>query len=61
MAVAKLIDGYLAEIAKDPSLPFLKFVELAEMVSHISRPAHDVYRAIDMFLKVRIFHHFVYL
>jgi hypothetical protein len=51
--VAKLIDGYLAEIAKDPNLPLLKFVELAEMVSGISRPAHDaLYRAVDMYLKV---------
>ncbi|KAJ9159428.1 hypothetical protein P3X46_024936 [Hevea brasiliensis] len=52
LMVAKLIDGYLAEIAKDPNLPLLKFVELAEMVSGISRPAHDaLYQAIDMFLK----------
>ncbi|EEF34899.1 BTB/POZ domain-containing protein NPY2 isoform X2 [Ricinus communis] len=52
LMVAKLIDGYLAEIAKDPNLPFLKFVELAELVTGISRPAHDaLYRAIDMFLK----------
>ncbi|XP_050212247.1 BTB/POZ domain-containing protein NPY2 [Mercurialis annua] len=52
LMVAKLIDGYLAEIAKDPNLPVSNFVELAEMVSGISRPAHDaLYRAIDMFLK----------
>ncbi|XP_065872063.1 BTB/POZ domain-containing protein NPY2 [Euphorbia lathyris] len=52
LMVAKLIDGYLAEIAKDPNLPVSKFVELAEMVTGISRPAHDaLYRAIDMFLK----------
>ncbi|CAK7330119.1 unnamed protein product [Dovyalis caffra] len=52
LMVAKLIDGYLAEIAKDPNLPLLKFVELAEMVSGISRPAHDaLYRAVDMYLK----------
>lgn len=54
LMVAKLIDGYLAEIAKDPNLPLSKFVDLAEMVSGISRPAHDgIYRAIDMYLKVR--------
>jgi hypothetical protein len=53
LMVAKLIDGYLAEIAKDPNLPLLKFIELAEMVSGISRPAHDaLYRAVDMYLKV---------
>lgn len=52
LMVAKLIDGYLAEISKDPKLPLLKFVDLAEMVSGISRPAHDgLYRAIDMYLK----------
>ncbi|KAJ6777285.1 BTB/POZ DOMAIN-CONTAINING PROTEIN NPY2 [Salix koriyanagi] len=52
LMVVKLIDGYLAEIAKDPNLPLLKFIELAEMVSGISRPAHDaLYRAVDMYLK----------
>lgn len=51
--VAKLIDGYLAEIARDPNLPLSKFVSLAEMVSNFSRPSHDgLYRAIDMYLKV---------
>ncbi|KAE8708415.1 BTB/POZ domain-containing protein NPY5 [Hibiscus syriacus] len=55
LMVAKLIDAYLAEIAKDPNLPLSKFVDLAETVSCISRPAHDgIYRAIDMYLKVRI-------
>ncbi|OMO63361.1 hypothetical protein COLO4_32532 [Corchorus olitorius] len=54
LMVAKLIDAYLAEIAKDPNLPLVKFVDLAEMVSCIPRPAHDgLYRAIDMYLKVR--------
>ncbi|OMO73924.1 hypothetical protein CCACVL1_17077 [Corchorus capsularis] len=52
LMVAKLIDAYLAEIAKDPNLPLVKFVDLAEMVSCIPRPAHDgLYRAIDMYLK----------
>ncbi|XP_020092645.1 BTB/POZ domain-containing protein NPY4-like isoform X1 [Ananas comosus] len=52
VAVGKLIDGYLAEIAKDPNLLLSKFVELAEMVSTASRPVHDgLYRAIDMYLK----------
>ncbi|KAL6894648.1 hypothetical protein ACP4OV_008746 [Aristida adscensionis] len=52
LAVAKLIDGYLAEIAKDPSLPLPKLVALAEMVSCLPRPTHDgLYRAIDMYLK----------
>ncbi|QCE08450.1 hypothetical protein DEO72_LG9g3479 [Vigna unguiculata] len=52
LMVAKLIDGYLAEIAKDPNLPLSDFVNLAELVSSISRPAHDgLYRAIDTYLK----------
>ncbi|KAI4298548.1 hypothetical protein L6164_032095 [Bauhinia variegata] len=52
LMVAKLVDGYLAEIAKDQSLPASKFVDLAELVSGISRPSHDgLYRAIDMYLK----------
>ena len=51
--VAKLIDGYLAEIARDPNLPLSKFVNLAENIASFSRPSHDgFYRAIDMYLKV---------
>ncbi|KAK2983282.1 hypothetical protein RJ640_030561 [Escallonia rubra] len=50
--VAKLVDGYLAEVAKDPNLPLSKFIDLAEMVSCFPRPSHDgLYRAIDMYLK----------
>ncbi|WZZ85515.1 hypothetical protein YC2023_114094 [Brassica napus] len=49
LMVVKLIDGYLTEIAKDPNLPASKFIDLAESVSSISRPAHDgLYRAIDI-------------
>ncbi|KAK1414554.1 hypothetical protein QVD17_30300 [Tagetes erecta] len=52
LMVAKLVDSYLAEIAKDPSLPLSMFMDLAETVSGFSRPAHDgIYRAIDMYLK----------
>ncbi|VAH94279.1 unnamed protein product [Triticum turgidum subsp. durum] len=52
LAVAKLIDEYLGEIAKDPNLPVLKFIALAEMVSASSRQMHDeLYHAIDMYLK----------
>ncbi|XP_047050986.1 BTB/POZ domain-containing protein NPY4-like [Lolium rigidum] len=51
-ALAKLIDGYLAEIAKDTNLPLQKFIKIAEMVPLAARPAHDgLYRAIDMYLK----------
>ncbi|XP_027360587.1 BTB/POZ domain-containing protein NPY2 isoform X2 [Abrus precatorius] len=50
--VAKLVDGYLAEIARDPNLPLSNFVSLAELVSSFPRPSHDgLYRAIDMYLK----------
>ncbi|KAF5736218.1 BTB/POZ domain-containing protein NPY5 [Tripterygium wilfordii] len=50
--VAKLIDGYLAEISRDPNLPLSKFLGLAEMVSRFPRSTHDgIYRAIDMYLK----------
>ncbi|KAK1275136.1 BTB/POZ domain-containing protein NPY2 [Acorus gramineus] len=53
VTVANLIDGYLAEVSKDPNLPLSKFFDLAEMVSDASRPTHDgLYRAIDMYLKV---------
>lgn len=51
--VAKVIDGYLAEVARDPNLPLSKFVDIAELVSGFSRSTHDgLYRAIDMYLKV---------
>lgn len=52
--VAKLIDEYLAEIARiEPNLSPLKFLTIAEKVSDFPRSSHDgVYRAIDMFLKV---------
>ncbi|CAL1372013.1 unnamed protein product [Linum trigynum] len=50
--VAKLVEGYLAEIARDPDLPLSKFLDLAELVSSFPRPSHDgLYRAIDMYLK----------
>ncbi|KAI3407560.1 uncharacterized protein J3R85_020871, partial [Psidium guajava] len=50
--VARLVDGYLAEIARDPNLPVLRFVGLANLVSGFPRATHDgLYRAIDMYLK----------
>ncbi|PKU75045.1 BTB/POZ domain-containing protein NPY2 [Dendrobium catenatum] len=52
VAVANLVDGYLAEVAKDPNLPLSKFIKLAEMASGSSRLSHNqLYHAIDMFLK----------
>ncbi|KAI4315058.1 hypothetical protein L6164_027905 [Bauhinia variegata] len=50
--VAKLVDGYLAEVARDPNLPLSKFVVLAELVAGFPRTTHDgLYRAIDTYLK----------
>ncbi|CAL4905574.1 unnamed protein product [Urochloa decumbens] len=50
--VAKLVDRYLSEIARDPSLPLEKFIALAESVPSASRLVHDaLYRAIDVYLK----------
>ncbi|KAI5420270.1 hypothetical protein KIW84_044168 [Lathyrus oleraceus] len=50
--VAKLVDSYLAEIARDPNLPLLIFVNIADLVSSFPRQSHDgLYRAIDMYLK----------
>ncbi|CAN1191305.1 BTB/POZ domain-containing protein NPY2 [Linum perenne] len=50
--VAKLVDSYLTELARDSELPFSKFLSLAEMVSSFPRSSHDgLYRVIDMYLK----------
>lgn len=51
--VAKLVDGYLAEVARDPNLPVVKFMQIAESVPDFARTFHDgLYRAVDMYLKV---------
>jgi hypothetical protein len=51
--VTKLVDAYLAEIAKDPKLSLTKFVGLAELVPDCARSLHDeLYKAIDVYLKV---------
>uniref|UniRef100_A0A0A9CX68 NPH3 domain-containing protein n=1 Tax=Arundo donax TaxID=35708 RepID=A0A0A9CX68_ARUDO len=50
--VAKLIDGYLAEIAPDVNLKLPKFQALASAVPEYARPLDDgLYRAIDIYLK----------
>ncbi|KAI4303676.1 hypothetical protein MLD38_039276 [Melastoma candidum] len=50
--VAKLIDGYLAEVAPDTNLKLSKFQALAAAVPEYGRPLDDgLYRAIDMYLK----------
>ncbi|OVA20811.1 NPH3 domain [Macleaya cordata] len=52
LKVAKLVDGYLREIARDPNLPLLKVIALAESIPDFARPDHDdLYRAIDIYLK----------
>ncbi|KAF3450328.1 hypothetical protein FNV43_RR06408 [Rhamnella rubrinervis] len=50
--VAKLIDGYLAEVAPDVNLKLPKFQALAAAVPEYARPLDDgLYRAVDIYLK----------
>ncbi|KAJ4953126.1 hypothetical protein NE237_029958 [Protea cynaroides] len=50
--VGKLIDGYLAEIACDPNLTVLSFIDLSQLIPESARPIHDgIYKAIDIYLK----------
>ncbi|XP_054797017.1 LOW QUALITY PROTEIN: BTB/POZ domain-containing protein NPY1-like [Prosopis cineraria] len=50
--IGKLVDGYLAEIARDPSLNMSSFIELLQSIPEFARPKHDgLYRAIDIYLK----------
>ncbi|XP_019176736.1 PREDICTED: BTB/POZ domain-containing protein At1g67900 [Ipomoea nil] len=52
LKVAKLVDGYLQEIARDPNLSMSKFIAVAESIPDFARIDHDdLYRAIDIFLK----------
>ncbi|KAJ8773590.1 hypothetical protein K2173_005836 [Erythroxylum novogranatense] len=52
LKVAKIVDGYLQEIARDVNLPLSKFIALAESIPDFSRIDHDyLYRAIDIYLK----------
>ena len=52
-AVSKLMDSYLAEVARDSKLPLDKFNSLAEAVPFAARMSDDgLYRAIDTYLKV---------
>ncbi|PKA61989.1 BTB/POZ domain-containing protein [Apostasia shenzhenica] len=52
ISVAKLIDGYLAEVASDLNLKLSKFHTLAAAVPEYTRPLYDgLYRAIDIYLK----------
>ncbi|KAM0951686.1 putative BTB/POZ domain, NPH3 domain, NPH3/RPT2-like family protein [Dioscorea sansibarensis] len=50
--VARLIDGYLAEVAPDINLKLPKFQSLAAAMPDYARPLDDgLYRAIDIYLK----------
>ncbi|XP_022776162.1 BTB/POZ domain-containing protein At1g67900-like [Durio zibethinus] len=52
LKVAKIVDGYLQEIARDKNLPLSKFIAIAETIPDFSRLDHDdLYRAIDIYLK----------
>ncbi|KAJ6821303.1 BTB/POZ domain-containing protein-like [Iris pallida] len=52
LRVAKLIDRYLQEIARDANLPMEKVIALAEAVPDFSRPDHDdLYKVIDTYLR----------
>ncbi|KAK3223450.1 hypothetical protein Dsin_010475 [Dipteronia sinensis] len=52
LKVAKLVDRYLQEIARDVNLHLSKFITLAESIPDFSRLDHDdLYRAIDIYLK----------
>lgn len=54
--VAKLIDGFLAEVAPDVNLKLPKFQSLAAAVPEYARPLDDgLYRAVDIYLKVKSF------
>lgn len=54
LKVSKLLDNYLAEVALDPNLTPSKFITLAELLPDHARIVHDgLYRAVDIFLKVR--------
>ncbi|EEF32334.1 BTB/POZ domain-containing protein At1g67900 [Ricinus communis] len=52
LKVAKLVDGYLQEIARDVNLPLSKVIAIAETIPDFARLDHDdLYRAIDIYLK----------
>lgn len=64
--VAKLVDGFLAEVASDVNLKLPKFQSLADAVPDYARPLDDgLYRAIDIYLKVKarfiIDHHYQFI
>lgn len=60
--ISKLLDNYLAEIARDQNLSITKFQVLAEALPENARTCDDgLYRAIDTYLKVLPFNFFSFL
>ncbi|KAG8375435.1 hypothetical protein BUALT_Bualt10G0099700 [Buddleja alternifolia] len=52
LKVGKIVDGYLAEVARDPNLSVASFIKLSESIPPSARPIHDgIYGAIDIYLK----------
>ncbi|KAF3615834.1 BTB/POZ domain-containing protein NPY1 [Capsicum annuum] len=52
LKVGKLIDCYLAEIARDPNVSLSIFIELLLAIPESARPIHDaLYEAIDIYLQ----------
>lgn len=52
LMVAKLVDRYLQEVARDVNLALSKFIAIAETIPDFARHDHDdLYRAIDIYLK----------
>ncbi|KAM0984210.1 hypothetical protein ACFX13_011839 [Malus domestica] len=52
LKVAKIMDVYLKEIARDVNLSLSKFIAIAEAIPEFARLDHDdLYRAIDIYLK----------
>ncbi|XP_019177311.1 PREDICTED: BTB/POZ domain-containing protein DOT3 [Ipomoea nil] len=50
--ISKLVDNYLAEVARDPNLSITRFQVLAEFLPRNLRTCDDgLYRAIDIYLK----------
>ncbi|KAI3501733.1 hypothetical protein L1887_29715 [Cichorium endivia] len=50
--VGRLIDGYLAEVGRDPNLTLTGFMTLSRSIPDSARPVHDgLYGAVDVYLK----------
>ncbi|KAK7309739.1 hypothetical protein RJT34_06708 [Clitoria ternatea] len=55
LKVAKLVDRYLQEVARDVNFHLSKFIALAEIIPDFARHDHDdLYRAIDIYLKAHL-------